>query len=47
MYNIDSDDIIKGLEELYGKDLYEETFIDYEEFEEYEKISERDLKNDL
>ena len=46
MYNIDSESIIKGLEELYGNDL-EESCIDFENIEEYEGISERELKNDL
>ena len=40
--------MIKELEEIYGVD---ESLLDYEEFEEfmeeYEQMTERDLKNDL
>ena len=48
MYKFDSDSFIRGLEEIYG---IEELPLDYEEYEnyieEYEKQTERDLRNDL
>ena len=47
MLRFNSDEFIKEMEEL-NKGV-EETPLDYEEFEswQYEKITERDLKNDL
>ena len=48
MYKFDSESFIKEMEEIYG---VEELPLDYEEYEncieEYEKQTERDLKNDL
>ena len=48
MYKFDSEAMIKELEEIYGVD---ESLLDYEEFEEfmeeYEQITERELKGDL
>ena len=48
MYKFDSEKMIKELGEVYGVD---ETPLSYEEFEEfmeeYEQMTERDLKNDL
>ena len=47
MYKFDSEAMIKELEEIYGVD---DTPIDYEEFEEYieyEKITERDLRGGM
>ena len=48
MYKFDSEAMIKELEEIYGVD---ETPLSYEEFEdfmeEYEQMTDRDLKNDL
>ena len=47
MLRFNSDEFIKEMEEL-NKGV-EETPLDYEEFEiwQYEKMTERDLKNDL
>ena len=48
MYKFDSEAMIKELEEIYGVD---ETPLNYEEFEEfmeeYEQMTERDLRGDL
>ena len=46
MLKFNSDEFIKEMEELEG---VEETPLDFEEFEiwQYEKMTERDLKNDL
>jgi hypothetical protein len=47
MYKFDSEAMIKELEEIYGVD---ESFLDYEEFEEFmehEEMTERELKGDL
>ena len=48
MLRFNSDEFIKEMEEMYG---VEELPLDYEDFEnyieEYEKQTERDLKNDL
>ena len=48
MFKFNSDEFIKEMEEIYG---IEELPLDYEEYEnyieEYEKQTERDLKNDL
>lgn len=47
MYKFDSEAMIKELEEIYG---VEDTPIDYEEFEEYieyKKITERDLRGGM
>ena len=48
MFKFNSDEFIKEMEEMYG---VEELPLDYEDFEnyieEYEKQTERDLKNDL
>jgi hypothetical protein len=48
MLRFNSDEFIKEMEEIYG---IEELPLDYEDFEnyieEYEKQTERDLKNDL
>ena len=48
MLRFNSDEFIKEMEEIYG---IEELPLDYEEYEnyieEYEKQTERDLKNDL
>ena len=48
MLRFNSDEFIKEMEEIYG---VEELPLDYEEYEnyieEYEKHTERDLKNDL
>ena len=47
MYKFNSEAMIKELEEVYGVD---ETPLDYEDFEEfmqYEGMTERDLKNDI
>ena len=48
MLRFNSDEFIKEMEEIYG---VEELPLDYEDFEnyieEYEKQTERDLKNDL
>ena len=44
MYKFDSDEFIKELEELEG---VEETPLDYEEFEEHEQITERDLRGGI
>ena len=48
MLRFNSDEFIKEMEEMYG---VEDLPLDYEEYEnyieEYEKQTERDLKNDL
>ena len=48
MLRFNSDEFIKEMEEIYG---IEELPLDYEEYEnyieEYEKQTERDLRNDL
>ena len=48
MLRFNSDEFIKEMEELYGA---EDLPLDYKEYEnyieEYEKQTERDLKNDL
>ena len=48
MLRFNSDEFIKEMEEIYG---VEDLPLDYEDFEnyieEYEKQTERDLKNDL
>ena len=48
MLRFNPDEFIKEMEEMYG---VEELPLDYEDFEnyieEYEKQTERDLKNDL
>ena len=48
MLRFNSDDFIKEMEEIYG---VEDLPLDYEEYEnyieEYEKQTERDLRNDL
>ena len=48
MLKFDSEAMIKGLEELYG---VEDLPLDYEEYEdyieEYKRMTERDLKNDI
>ena len=48
MKRFDSESLIKEMEEIYG---VEDLPLDYEEYEnyidEYEKHTERDLKNDL
>ena len=46
MYKFDSDAFIKEMESLEG---VEETPLDYEEYEreQYEAITERDLKGDI
>ena len=48
MLRFNPDEFIKAMEEMYG---VEEFPLDYEDFEnyieEYEKQTERDLKNDL
>ena len=48
MYKFDSEAMIRELEEVYGVD---ESFLDYEEFEEfmeeYEQINERDLRGGM
>ena len=41
----DSESFIKEMESMQG--IEEEKFINYEDFEEYEIITERELKNDL
>ena len=43
-YHFDSEAFIKELESM--QDVEEKPF-DFEDFKEYEKMSERDLKNDL
>ena len=48
MYKFDSESFIKEMEEIYGVEdlpLYYEEYENY--IEEYEKQTERDLKNDL
>ena len=48
MYKFDSEVMIKELEEIYGVDNTPISYEEFEEFmEEYEQITERDLKNDL
>lgn len=48
MYKFDSEAMIKELEEIYGVDESPLSYEDFEEFmEEYEQITERDLKNDI
>ena len=41
----DSESFIKEMESMQG--IKEEEFINYEDIEEYEIITERELKNDL
>ena len=41
----DSESFIKEMESMQG--IEEEEFINYEDIEEYEIITERELKNDL
>ena len=49
--HFNSEEFIKGLEELYNKVLITNIESDEEEldyyYEEYERMTERDLKNDL
>ena len=50
--HFNSEEFIKGLEELYKETLVtsvesDEEELDYYYYEEYERITERDLKNDL
>ena len=49
--HFNSEEFIKGLEELYKETVVTSVEFDEEEFdyyyEEYERITERDLKNDL
>ena len=44
---IDSEAIIKGLEELYGADEAPINYDDFEDYEEYEKITERGLRGGI
>ena len=49
--HFNSEEFIKGLEELYKETVVTSVEFDEEEldyyYEEYERITERDLKNDL
>ena len=48
MLKFDAEQIIKELEEIYGVDEAPLSYEEFEEFmEEYEQMTERDLKNDL
>ena len=44
-YHFDSEAWIKEMESM--QDVKEEELINYEDFEEYEIMTERDFKNDL
>ena len=49
--HFNSEDFIKGLEEIYNEVLVtnveSDEELDYYCYEEYERMTERDLKNDL
>ena len=49
--HFNSEDFIKGLEEIYNEVLItnveSDEELDYYYYEEYERMTERDLKNDL
>ena len=48
MYKFDSEKMIKELKEIYGVDETPLSYEDFEEFmEEYEQMTERDLRGDL
>ena len=47
MYKFDSEAFIKELEEIYGEDNTLVDCEDFEEFIQYEKITERDLRGGM
>ena len=47
MYKFDSEAMIRELEEIYGVDEVPINYEDFEDFMQYEEMTERDLKNDL